>query len=48
MSQRVQPCGYKGVISHLLSEEALSIHFSLWTVKEGNHVFDYSQLLNYE
>ncbi|WP_422656813.1 hypothetical protein ACK8P5_13590 [Paenibacillus sp. EC2-1] len=37
--QRVQRRSYKGVISLPVTEEACSLHFSLWTVREGNHVF---------
>ncbi|MNI10047.1 hypothetical protein D3C73_631410 [compost metagenome] len=38
--RRVQRHGYKGVISQPVTGEAFSLNFSLWTVREGNHVFD--------
>jgi hypothetical protein len=39
IDRRDQRHGYKGVISHPKTGEACSLHFSLWTAREGNHVF---------
>ena len=41
----VQLYGYKGVISHLSTEKALSNRFSLWAVQNVNHVFGQSLIL---
>lgn len=43
--RRVPRHGYKGVASHPVAEEAYSWYFSLWTAREGNHVFDQCLLM---